>query len=460
MYKDGLDKYRGWLFFGDILILVSTFALVLRLWWLNEWAWQDMFSAALWMSLGVYFIAMHMFGLYEVRVNYNANKITTLISILGAVILANLGLSFLFYLIPAVKFPRSVFVIQMVVVIPFLFLWRINFWRVRQESLIAKRVVIVGAGEAGHTAESILRQLGTEYTVIGFVDDDPAKHADTVSGRKVLGTSVDLPSLVSTHKVDGIVVAVVGPKQQNLFDAVLQCRLNGAFISDLMTLGEELTGRILLSHVRDSWFVYSPGFLILHHRMFRRVKRLTDIVFAAVGLFLAYPIVLIAAVLIKLESKGPVYFRQTRIGQNERPFIALKLRTMVDSGENAGSLYTTLKDPRVTRCGRVFRFLRIDEIPQMWNVLKGDMSFIGPRAEWDLLVKEYKDKIPYYSIRHVVKPGITGWAQVNYPHGASLGDASRKLEYDLYYIKNMSVGLDLKILIKTISVVLFGKGSQ
>jgi lipopolysaccharide/colanic/teichoic acid biosynthesis glycosyltransferase len=168
---------------------------------------------------------------------------------------------------------------------------------------------------------------------------------------------------------------------------------------------------------------------------------------------------LIAMALIKIETRGPVFYRQTRVGQNEQPFTVLKLRTMRTDSEK-GSLYTAQNDPRVTRIGRMLRLWRIDEIPQMWNVLKGDMSFVGPRAEWELLVREYQDKIPYYSFRHMAKPGITGWAQVNYPYGSSVGDAVRKLEYDLYYLKHMSVALDLKIIFKTITVVLLGQGSK
>jgi len=213
-----------------------------------------------------------------------------------------------------------------------------------------------------------------------------------------------------------------------------------------------------LKHVRDSWFVYAPGFLLLHHSMFRRIKRITDVACAGIGLVLASPLLVVAGILVALESPGQLFYRQSRVGQNEVLFSALKFRTM-KGGDETQSPYTAKNDPRVTLIGRVLRFLRIDEFPQMWNVLKGEMSFIGPRAEWDILVKEYKEKIPYYSLRHVVKPGITGWAQVNYPYGSSVEDAYKKLEYDLYYVKNMSFGLDLRILFKSVSVVLMGKGA-
>lgn len=471
MYRVGSWKYQGILVGGDALLLTGSYFLAIQYWWLKEGPEAEGFIPAAVLSVGVYLLALAIFDLYEIRTNYQGFKASTMVRVLGAVLLTGIGLSVLFYLMPRVKFPRGVFLIQMALAIPLLFLWRINFWRLREDSLVPTRVLIVGAGEAGQEALGVLTRFGSEYRVVGFVDDEPGKHTHLVqcrdgmivtntSSSEILGGSRDLLALTRKHRVDGIVVALGGPKQQKLIQATLQCRMEGVFVSDLLTLGEELTGRILVQYTRDSWFVFAPGFLILHHRTFQRFKRLTDLACALTGLILTSPVLLAAAALIKLDSKGPVLFRQTRVGQNERLFTALKLRTMAHAAHHAPSPYTAEDDPRVTRCGRVLRFLRIDEIPQMWNVLKGDMSFIGPRAEWDILAKEYKEKIPYYSIRHVVKPGITGWAQVNYPYGSSVEDTARKLEYDLYYVKNMSAALDIRILFKTVSVVLMGKGSR
>jgi sugar transferase (PEP-CTERM system associated) len=443
----------------------------MQYWWWKAGPDSGDFFPYVFMILTAYLLALVLLDLYETRTDYRIHRASTLTAVVGAVLGAGLGLSGLFYLLPHVKLPRGVLLIQMALAIPIIFLWRINFWRLREDSLVPKRMLIVGAGKAGQAALEILNRFGSEYKVVGFVDDDPGRQThlvlcpdglalSTIDGCEILGSSRDLLSMTRRYRVDGIVVAVVGPKRQGLIEATLQCRMEGVFVSDLLTLGEELAGRILLQHTRDSWFVFAPGFLILHHKAFKRLKRMTDVVCAMIGLILASPILLAAAALIKLDSRGPVFFRQTRVGQNERPFTALKLRTMAHAAYGASSPYTEKTDPRVTRVGRVLRFFRIDEIPQMWNVLKGEMSFIGPRAEWDLLVKEYKEKIPYYSMRHVVKPGITGWAQVNYRYGSSLEDTFRKLELDLYYVKNMSVALDIKILIKTVSVVLLGKGSR
>ena len=456
MYRTGSWKYEGILLVGDAVILLGAFFLGMEYWWWKAGPEAGDFFPSAFVSLVPYLLGLAVFDLYEIQTNYRSLKAYTFSLVVSAVLVAGLGLSGFFYLLPEVKLPRGVFFIQMLLAIPSLFLWRINFWRLRQEILIPKRVLIVGAGEAGRTALGILHRFGSEYFVVGFVDDDPAKRAHTIGEYAVLGSSKDLASLVRTHRVHGIVVAIAGRKHERLIRATLQCRMEGVFVSDLLTLGEELTGRVLLEHASRGWFVFTPGFLILHHRAFRRVKRITDIACALTGLILASPLLLVTALLIKLESRGPVLFRQTRVGQDEQFFHALKLRTMFMESD-VQSPYTARQDPRITRVGRILRFLRIDEIPQMWNVLKGEMSFIGPRAEWDILVKEYQEKIPYYSVRHVVKPGITGWAQVNYPYGSSLGDAVRKLEYDLYYVKNMSVALDLRILFKTMSVVVLGE---
>jgi sugar transferase (PEP-CTERM system associated) len=459
MYRAGSSIYQAILVTGDFMLLLGSYLLAINYWWLKEGPQAEDFVFTAVFSVSVYLLALFTFDLYDVQTDYKGYQASTLTWVIGAVLAAGLGLAGLFYLMPYVKFPRGVFLIQMALAIPLLFLWRVNFWRVRQETLTPKRVLIIGATKAGQAAVEILRPFGSEYRVIGFVDDDPNKQSIKISEHAVLGTSHDLPGLVKRHKVNGIVVAVMRRIQKGLMQATLQCRMDGVFVSDLLTLGEELTGRILLEYIRESWFVFSPGFIILHHRMFQRIKRMTDLSCAVIGLLLGSPLVLLAAALIKVESPGPVFFRQTRVGEDEQLFTVFKLRTMTASCDE-WAVYTEEHDARVTRVGRILRFLRIDEIPQMWNVVKGEMSFVGPRAEWDVLVKEYKEKIPYYSVRHVVRPGITGWSQVNYPYGSSVQDAFRKLEYDLYYVKNMSMALDLRILFKTVSVVLLGKGAR
>ncbi|HYD84579.1 MAG TPA: sugar transferase, partial [Opitutus sp.] len=224
--------------------------------------------------------------------------------------------------------------------------------------------------------------------------------------------------------------------------------------------------KIPLYRLNQTW-LFQEGFRIAREPVFERLKRVSDIVFALTGLVLASPFILLGALAILIDDGGPVFFSQNRVGRNHRPFKIRKLRTMRSSPPpgastppipGANELYTQLNDARITRVGRFLRATRIDEFPQLWNVLVGDMSLIGPRAEWDRLVQNYEREIPCYYFRHLVKPGITGWAQVNYPYGASIDDTLRKLEYDLYYIRHFSFLLDASIMLKTIHIMLFGKG--
>ena len=218
--------------------------------------------------------------------------------------------------------------------------------------------------------------------------------------------------------------------------------------------------KIPLYRIYPTW-LFQEGFQVAREPVFERLKRLNDIVLSLVGLLLSAVPIALAALFIKLEGGGPVFFMQTRIGKNHRPFRLIKLRTMrqpkTDQAVSA-DLYTQKDDPRITHVGKFLRAMRLDELPQLWNVLRGDMSLIGPRAEWDRLVENYSRQIPCYHFRHLVKPGITGWAQVNYPYGASLDDTIRKLEYDLYYIRHFSFMLDASIVLKTMHIMLFGKG--
>jgi exopolysaccharide biosynthesis polyprenyl glycosylphosphotransferase len=215
--------------------------------------------------------------------------------------------------------------------------------------------------------------------------------------------------------------------------------------------------KIPLYRLNQTW-LFQEGFQIAREPVFERLKRASDVLFSVLGIILASPLILAGGLAIWLEDRGPVFFQQSRVGRNRVKFPLLKLRTMRPSPAGAGDLYTRPGDARITRIGRFLRATRIDEFPQLWNVLCGDMSLIGPRAEWDRLVEEYERQIPCYYFRHLVKPGITGWAQVNYPYGASLDDTLRKLEYDLYYIRHFSFTLDASIVLKTIHVMLFGKG--
>jgi len=240
---------------------------------------------------------------------------------------------------------------------------------------------------------------------------------------------------------------------------VMTCKLSGIEIVDAPSFYEQLTGKLLLESITPSWFIFSEGFKFSTRR--RLAKRAMDLICCVLGMLVTLPFLPFAALAIKLDSRGPVFFRQKRVGEGESIFTLYKFRTMKDDAESeTGAMWAAENDLRITRVGKLFRKCRIDELPQFFNVLRGDMSLIGPRPERLEFVEKLKEIIPYYSERHVVKPGVTGWAQVRYPYGASAEDAIEKLRYDLYYIKNLSTVFDLAILLQTIGVVVFGRGSR
>jgi lipopolysaccharide/colanic/teichoic acid biosynthesis glycosyltransferase len=256
--------------------------------------------------------------------------------------------------------------------------------------------------------------------------------------------------------------AIVLRESRAELDPELSLRLVKLFLTGVPTFTLELFHQVYWRKIPlyrlDQIWLFQEGFQIAREPVFERVKRVTDLVAAAFALTVTSPVLLLAALAIRLQDGGPVFFKQRRIGRNHTGFLLYKLRTMRQGADAGGGLYTRVDDDRVTRVGRILRATRIDELPQMWNVLHGQMSLIGPRAEWDRLVETYERDIPCYHFRHLVKPGITGWAQVNYPYGGSTDDTLRKLEYDLYYIRHFSFVLDASIVLKTIHVMLTGKG--
>jgi sugar transferase (PEP-CTERM system associated) len=276
------------------------------------------------------------------------------------------------------------------------------------------------------------------------------------------GTDENTFSLDGIAKMESTVVVFVDDPNMpgDIIQGLARLRLNGITVKEISDFYEDMWERLPVYHLRDRWFVYSRGFTAVHYDFYQRIKRLFDVGLSTIGLILATPIMVLTAILIKIESNGPLFYKQDRVGLNGRSFVMFKFRSMIDDAEKGGAVWAQKDDPRITKIGRIIRVLRIDELPQLFNILEGDMSFVGPRPERPIFVKELEKNIPYYSYRHLVKPGLTGWAQVNYPYGDSVEDAVKKLEFDLYYIKNASLFLDIQIILNTIKVVLYGKGSR
>ena len=320
-----------------------------------------------------------------------------------------------------------------------------------------KRILILGTGPlAGQMGEIIPFHEGN-YVLSGYVNcsNEPIH----VPLGSILESEGELYETVMRENAYKIVVSLSERRGVLPLQEIMACKLSGIEVVDAPSFYETMTGKLLLENITPSWFIFSEGFRIT--TLVRLIKRILDMIFSATGILLVLPFVPLIALAIKFDSPGPIFFRQIRVGEREKNFLLYKFRTMRDDAEKGiGAVWAQEKDSRVTRMGNFFRKCRIDEIPQLFNVLKGDMSLVGPRPERPEFIEKLKKVIPYYSERHFVKPGVTGWAQVRYPYGASVEDALEKLRYDLYYIKNLSISFDLMIILETIKVVLFRRGGR
>lgn len=373
--------------------------------------------------------------------------------------------------IGVVRTGNGVPVMAMILALALMTVWRLSIHWLMRNPMLGDRLLIVGtdklATDVAHEA-MLRRDLG--YKVAGYVSEDPKlvgtsivsqsnslDFGQTSFSREVLGSVDDLNQVVEQEKIDRVVVALQDRRGHMPVDQLLKIRLQGqAAIEEGTALYEKLTGKISVEMLRPSWIIFSGGGK--RGTLAGLVRRLFNLVMATVGLILSLPLAAFAAIAIKLDSPGPIFYSQERVGKNGRTFKIIKFRSMRQDAEKAGAQWATERDPRITRIGNFLRKTRIDEIPQFINILFGDMSFVGPRAERPVFVEQLNEQIPFYSQRHLVEPGLTGWAQVNYGYGASVEDSMQKLQYDLYYIKNVSLLFDIWIMFKTIKVVLFGYG--
>lgn len=326
-------------------------------------------------------------------------------------------------------------------------------------SRLKTRVLILGAGRLGKDLCEVLGQKRISmYDVVGVIDGDPKRVGETISGVPVIGTYEYLFQLVEQHQVQMIAVCVEDRRSVLPVQTLLDFKAGGLDVIDGHHLFEEESGRLSIDVLRPSALIFSAGFR--HRLLSKALKRLLDMTVAFLGLILLSPLILFVAILIKIDSPGPVFYRQMRVGLRGSPYMIVKFRSMRTDAEKSGPRWAEADDPRVSRVGRWLRNLRIDEIPQLLNVLRGEMSLVGPRPERPVFVQQLRTMIPYYDIRHTVKPGITGWAQVKFRYGFTTEDSHTKLQYDLYYVKNLSLYLDLIILTRTVRVVLLGEGAH
>jgi sugar transferase (PEP-CTERM system associated) len=370
-------------------------------------------------------------------------------------------LAFFYYLVPAARVAPVTLALGLPLSAAAILGWHgLHRWAADREAL-SDHVLIVGTG---HTARQIavemLRREPLGYHVVGFLGTHPAEVGRRLVNPAVVGTMADLLPLVHSLRVNVIVVALEDQRGHLPMEDLLRCRLGGIRVEDAPSFFERLTGKILVSDLRPSWLVFSPGFS--KPRLLSSSKRAVEALVSALLLVATLPLLVVLGLLVRLESRGPALYRQSRVGRRGALFTLVKLRTMREDAETAsGPVWTDPeKDPRVTRLGRFLRKFRLDELPQLWNVLKGEMSFVGPRPERPHFVQTLRLVIPYYDERHAVRPGITGWAQVKFGYGSTIEDSERKLQFDLYYVKNMSLLLDLVIVLETFKVMLLGRGAR
>jgi len=389
-------------------------------------------------------------------VHSNRELVVRLLQAVGA---ASIVLAALYFVQPALMIGNGIFVSALFVFLIAILGWRLAFNQVTGSLKLEERVLFVGTGDtARKVARQILDQHDFAYRVIGFIDDDASRIGERIVNPAIVGTPADIDRLIAAHRVDRIVVGLSDRRGKLPVQELLRAKMSGVRVEDATTTYERVTGKILLDDLRPSWLIFSDGFRV--SRVTRLMKRTIDLTLSIALAIVTIPAMLATALAIFLEDGSPVFYRQERVGENGRTFVLTKFRSMRKDAEQGGRpIWARSDDDRITCVGQVIRKTRLDELPQLWNVILGDMSFVGPRPERPFFVAELSRDIPFYQQRHSVKPGLTGWAQVKYRYGASREDAMEKLRYDLYYIKHLSIVFDLTIVFDTVKVVLFRKGA-
>jgi sugar transferase (PEP-CTERM system associated) len=447
---------RGLTTFGFEIVLISgSLALAARL----DGGVDDM-SAALWKIVVITAICQLCFyysDLYDLTLVHSRRELISRL-LLGSG-LASLVIAALSVMIPALIIGNGIFLSSLVFFVAAIAAWRLLLLQFGHSRRLQERLLIVGTGpSARKVARQVLDQHEYGYAIVGFIDDDPAMIGRSVVNPRVVGTPDDIVRIVREQRIDRIIIGLSDRRGHLPIDELLAVKLEGVRVEEPETIYERLTGKILLDDLKPSWLIFSDGFKA--RRLTRTVKRGIDVALATIGLVLAAPLMLLTAIAVWIDSRGPVLYAQERVGEHGRIFTLYKFRSMRADAEDGTPLWARDDDERVTRVGRFIRFTRLDELPQLWNVLYGNMSFVGPRPERPYFVEQLAEAIPFYRQRHAVKPGVTGWAQVKYRYGASIDDAREKLRYDLYYIKHLSIIFDLTIGFDTVKVILSGKGAK
>ena len=439
-----------------LIVLAAMTAAALR--FLGDPARGDALLAARLMPVAVFItMAMAAFGLYQVHVRHN--RVDFMLRLLLSFAFGGVGLMVLYYLVPQVYIGRGVLAMSLVLGFVGIVALRSISYRALGGEAFKRRVLVYGAGRNADLINSSLRRSSDRqsFLVVGFV---PVEDQQTyVPDCQQVHTDMGLSELANWLRIDEVVVAPDERRGGLPMDEMLDCAQRGITICDLSTFFEREAGMVKLSVADPSWLAFSGGF---DHSMPRRLnKRFFDLLAASALLLVAWPFMLAVAACIAWESGTPIFYRQTRVGESGRRFELVKFRSMRADAEGDGvARWASKEDDRSTRVGRFIRKTRLDELPQLFNVLRGEMSFVGPRPERPHFVDMLNQEVRYYNVRHCMKPGLTGWAQLRYPYGASVRDAEEKLTFDLFYVKNQGLVFDLMIMLQTVEVVLFRRGAR
>lgn len=444
-YRKGLFKTLDALCILLALGITGYFTLPADLSVLDDYTGASLFTVASYLFF-FYVLDAYSIGAEDFR--------DTVGRVLVAFVLGAIASATAFYAFQNWRFDRETLILLSSLCLIFCLGWRALYYRHIGRFVHRPRVLLVGTDREGKVQQTLAESMN-DADIIGYVSD-----CDSAKEIPYLGNPMQVEELARAYNATMIVLLPDAPIDEDIAETLLQAKLHGQMIVDVRSFCEHMVHRLPVSQISSEWLLTEEGFSLNTRGSLRRMKRALDLGAALVLLVCTSPIMLLAALAVRFESPGPIIYSQRRVGLFGKTFTVFKFRSMRNDAEKNGAVWASKADPRVTKVGKFIRKTRIDELPQLWNVLKGEMSLIGPRPERPEFVQELEKEIPFYSLRHAVKPGVTGWAQVCYPYGSSVEDSRRKLEYDLYYAKNMSLLLDIKIVLKTIGVILFPKGAR
>ena len=448
---------------GDFIAALLALGIALLIWARGD-TWLGLSVAFLRERIPAWFYFLPLLWMVLMADSYDIRKAGNLKSTLRSLGVSLIGCAAIYLVVYFASKPNSLprfgVAIFLVLAVLITFFWRLLYVRLFTTASKQKRALIIGAGRAGLAlAQIVAEQDPPPFTLVGLIDDDPAKKGTLIENFPVLGNHRDMREIIETHHITDIILAISNVMSPGMFQTILTSQEKGMNLATMQDTYESLTNRVPISLLESDWIIRSFIDRKPTSGLYRISKRLMDLFFGLIGMAVLGVLFPFLALLIRLDSKGPIIFKQIRLGRGGVPYTILKFRTMKDNMDmEKEALVTSTNDPRVTRFGRYMRKTHLDELPQIINVLRGEMSFVGPRSEREELVCIFQREVPFYRARMLVKPGITGWAQIHQDYAETVAETAIKLEYDLYYIENASILMDISIIMRTITNVLGFKG--